>query len=128
MKSKTITKIILALCFIGTIALALNMVFATDVTIPTPNNGGYSGTALTSTTDRVLGVVSYICYAGAFIMLVVLGVKWIAAAPTEKADIKKQAVVYVVGAVLVFAAGAILQIIRAVSTNTITTTTGSTGK
>lgn len=52
-------------------------------------------------------------------MLIVLGVKWLVAAPDQKADIKKSAVIYVIGAIMVFAAGVILRVIRNVSTNTI---------
>lgn len=120
MKSKTITKIILAFCLIATIALALNTVFADDINIPSVSTAGYSNTGLDTATSNVLGIVSYICYAGAVIMLVILGIKWIAAAPEAKADIKKQAVIYVVGAALVFAAGGILTIIKAISKNTFT--------
>ena len=53
------------------------------------------------------------------ILLVILGVKWISATPDAKADIKKSAVIYVVGARLVFVTGAILQVIRNVMDKTI---------
>ena len=53
-------------------------------------------------------------------MLIVLAIKYISAAPGDKAEIKKHAVVYVVGAVILFAATGILQIIRTFATQTIT--------
>ena len=53
----------------------------------------------------------------AIIMLIVLAIKYISAAPGDKAEIKKHAVVYVVGAVVLFAATGILQIIKKFSTN-----------
>ena len=45
-------------------------------------------------------------------MLIVLGVKFISASPDGKAEIKKSAVIYVVGAVLVFFAGIILEWVK----------------
>ena len=45
-------------------------------------------------------------------MLIVLAIKYISAAPSDKAEIKKHAVVYVVGAIVLFAASGILQIIK----------------
>ena len=47
----------------------------------------------------------------AITMLLVLAMKYMSAAPSEKADIKKHAVVYVVGAVVMFAASGLLTII-----------------
>ena len=48
----------------------------------------------------------------AVIMLIVLAMKYMLAAPGDKADIKKHAVVYVVGAVILFSVSGILKIIE----------------
>ena len=45
-------------------------------------------------------------------MLVVLAIKYMSAAPGDKADIKKHAVVYVTGAVVLFGSAGILSIIE----------------
>ena len=116
MSTKTITKIIVALVIIATVCLAVTTVFG--ITIPSEKDGGIVG-GLTGTTGRILGVVKYICYAAAVVMLVMLGVKYLTASPDGKAEIKKTAVQYVIGAVLVFAAGVILTIIQSVSNATI---------
>ena len=60
----------------------------------------------------ILTVTQVIGVGVAVIMLIVLAIKYISAAPGDKADIKKHAVVYVVGAVVLFAASGILQIIK----------------
>lgn len=117
MKTKKITKIISILFVIAAIALSLNMVFASDIAIPSPS--AVNDTGLNTTISNVLGVVTVICYAAAFILLIVLGVKWLIAAPDAKADMKKSAIVYVVGAIMVFAAGAILQVIRGLAKSTV---------
>ena len=61
---------------------------------------------------KILGIVQVVAIGIAVIMLVVLAVKYIAAAPAEKADIKKGMMIYVVGAVLLFGASGILQLIK----------------
>ena len=119
MNYKTVTKIITILLIIATILGAVSMVFADSIEIPGGTNTGVSGTGLETTVKNIIGIVQFICYAAAVILLVILGVKWISAAPDAKADIKKSAVIYVVGAALVFAAGAILQVIRKVADNTV---------
>jgi len=119
MNYKTVTKIITILLIIATILGAVSMVFADSIEIPGGTNTGISGTGLETTVKNIIGIVQFICYAAAVILLVVLGVKWISAAPDEKANIKKGAVIYVVGAALVFAAGAILQVIKNVANNTV---------
>ncbi len=60
----------------------------------------------------ILTIVQVVGTGVAVIMLVVLAIKYISAAPGDKADIKKHAVVYVVGAVVLFAASGILGIIK----------------
>lgn len=119
MNYKTVTKIITILLIIATILGAVSMVFADSIEIPGGTNTGISGTGLDTTAKNIIGIVQFVCYAAAVILLVILGVKWISAAPDEKANIKKGAVIYVVGAALVFAAGAILQVIRSVANNTV---------
>ena len=58
--------------------------------------------------NRIIGsamtVVQVVGVGVAIIMLIVLAIKYISAAPGDKADIKKHAVVYVVGAVVLFGA------------------------
>ena len=66
--------------------------------------------------DRIIGsaitVVQVVGVGVAIIMLIVLAIKYISAAPGDKADIKKHAVVHVVGAVVLFAASGILGIVK----------------
>ena len=68
--------------------------------------------AASSVLGAALVVVQVIGVGVAVIMLVVLAIKYISAAPGDKAEIKKHAVVYVVGAIVLFAASGILSLIR----------------
>lgn len=119
MNSKRIAKIATILMIIATIAMACGMVFASSISVPEATNGGVG--AISGTVSNVIGVVTYICYAAAVVMLVYLGIKWITASPEAKADIKKGAIIYVIGAVLVFAAGLILNVIQNLAKSTIST-------
>lgn len=111
MNTKTLTKIIVALALIGTVCLAATTVFGT---IPTADDGTATAN-LGTPVANIMGIVQYICYAAAVILLIILGVKYMTASPDGKAEIKKSAVQYVIGAALVFAAGGILNIISSTS-------------
>lgn len=71
--------------------------------------------AITST-KRIAGAVitiTRIVAAGiAIIMISVLAMKYMTAAPSEKADIKKHAIPFVVGAIIMFSVSGILGIIQ----------------
>ena len=82
-------------------------------------NGDQSGAS--ESAQNIIGalitIVQIIGTGVAIIMLIVLAIKYISAAPGDKADIKKHAVVYVVGSIILFAATGILQIIKSFSSN-----------
>lgn len=67
-----------------------------------------AGTVITIARTIAMGV--------AVTMLIVLAIKYMSAAPGDKASIKKSAVTYVVGAIVMFAAAGILSIIEQFST------------
>ena len=111
---KTLAVLAMALVIL---AITVTPVFASaslkwdDVTIQGDTSGS-TATAAKDITGMILGVVQVIGVAIAVIMLIVLAIKYISAAPNDKAEIKKHAVVYVVGAVVLFAASGIIGIIR----------------
>ena len=121
MTMKRIAKILTVLIIIATIATMLSAVFAegaADVLGQLKGNTG-AATAVTKTANNIIGIVQVICYAAAVIMLVLLGVKFITASPEGKAEIKKSAIIYVIGAIIVFAAGTLLGVISNLSTNVV---------
>ena len=79
------------------------------------NSGGSSGDADKSIAKIIAGILKVARLIGvgvAVIMLIVLAIKYISASPGDKAEIKKHATVYVVGAFVLFGASGILEIIR----------------
>ena len=121
MTMKRIAKILTVLIIIATIATMMSTVFAngaSDVLGKLTGNTD-AASAVTTTANNIVGIVQVICYATAVIMLIYLGVKFITASPEAKADIKKSAIMYVIGAIIVFAAGALLGVISNLSTTVV---------
>ena len=92
-----------------------------DGTSLTQFDGKTDNSGASDSAQNIIGalitIVQIIGTGVAIIMLIVLAIKYISAAPGDKADIKKHAVVYVVGAIVLFAATGILQIIKSFSSN-----------
>lgn len=92
-----------------------------DVNFVTDGAKDSSGTA--KSVNSIVGSVLTVCQVAgsgiAVIMLIVLAIKYLTAAPSDKADIKKSAMIYIVGAVILFSASGILGIIRRFATTNI---------
>lgn len=67
----------------------------------------------------ILGIAQTIGMVVAIVFLIVVAIKYIGAAPNDKAQIKQHAVVYIVGAVVLFAASGLVGLIRTWTTTTI---------
>lgn len=78
----------------------------------TAQNPGNSAATISNTAGKILYIVRIIGMAVAVIMLTILGIKYVAASPNEKADYKKGMTVYVIGAVLLFGASLLLGVIQ----------------
>lgn len=72
-------------------------------------------TAVEKLTGTVLAVFRYAGAGIAVISLVVIGAKYLYASPGEKADYKKNLMVYTIGGLGMFSVGTILKIIKDVS-------------
>ena len=92
-----------------------------DGTSLTQFDGKTDNSGASDSAQNIIGalitIVQIIGTGVAIIMLIVLAITYISAAAGDKADIKKHAVVYVVGAIVLFAATGILQIIKSFSSN-----------
>ena len=126
MKLNKMMKIIVALLVIAVVAIvASQAVMAVDpataplkTTFTQQDNSGASNAAA-NIIGMIINIAQVIGMGVAIIMLIVLAIKYIAASPEGKAEIKKNATIYVVGAVILFAASGILGIIRRFAVNSI---------
>ena len=116
MNIKKMSKIISVVLIITTILSAFSMVFATGPSIPTAVSPTGSD-QVSNIAGMVIYVIQIIAFAAAVIMLIFVGIKFLTASPEGKAEVKKIAVIYVVGAILLFAATGILQIVRSLANN-----------
>lgn len=120
MSRKSIKMLIAVIAMILTVSVFatgfVNGVSQTDAMSTTQfaEHGDDSGAA--ESLQRIIGagitIVQVVGSGVAIIMLVVLAIKYISAAPGDKAEIKKHAVVYVIGAIVLFAASGILGIVK----------------
>jgi long-subunit acyl-CoA synthetase (AMP-forming) len=113
MFKKMIVIILLSIIMYGFVIMPSYAMFSKE-NVKSWANTTASNSAVTSTQNIVGGVIAalrIVCMGVAITMLLVLAMKYMSAAPSEKADIKKHAVVYVVGAVVMFAASGLLTII-----------------
>lgn len=74
-------------------------------------------TPINNISGAIITIARIICVGVAITMLIVLAMKYMLSAPGEKADIKKHAVIYIVGAVIMFACTGILGIIQNFAAN-----------
>ncbi len=80
------------------------------------DKGGTVGT-LQNFLGAIRNVFQIVSVAIAIAMLTILAVKYIMASVEEKAEIKKHAFVYVLGAIIIFATNGIISIIQSFSKN-----------
>ena len=121
---KTMVVILVAVMIVASLVSTVNATDTVkfgDVTTDYVKNNASDTSGAASTINRIVGsiltIVQVVGCGVAVIMLIVLAIKYISAAPGDKADIKKHAVVYVVGAVVLFAATGILQIVKQFAEN-----------
>ena len=75
-------------------------------------DGSGASNAVANIIGVIINVAQIVGMGVAIIMLIVLAIQYIAASPEGKAEIKKNSTIYIVGAVILFAASGILGIIR----------------
>lgn len=112
-RNKIYNKILLTCMMIISILFALsNFALATDRIAPvTTATGSFSNVM-----NVLIGVFQVVAVGIGAIMIVVLAIKYMSSAPSDKAKIKQHAVIYIAGACIAFAASAVIQIIKTFTT------------
>lgn len=120
-KISLILLIILAISFICNMHISSQAAFIDEGLITTTyNSNGKDQTAKQRVSDVLAVIITIVRIAGvcvAIVMLLAVAMKYMTAAAGEKAEIKKSAVQYVVGAVVLFGAVGILGVINNFSKN-----------
>lgn len=126
--SQRLVKVLSILFIIIQVILFTNMVFATTGSELAKSFNGKSTTVDTSSGENiitnsigpVLSVVRNVAVGISVIMITYLGIKYMSAAPSEKANIKSQLITFTIGAIVVVGTATLLGIIKNFATTTIT--------
>lgn len=117
--SKKVIKVLALLCMVVAVIMMVvpvNASYSSEMSkLITASEKDVETGASKSATSVVATVISSariigVCFA--VVMLLTVAMKYMSAAPGDKADIKKSAVAYVVGAIVLFAVTGILTIIE----------------
>lgn len=109
---KVLVTIVMMLVVIFVIS---NVVFADSITNAMAGYENMGGNdAIGTIGGNILSVVQAIAISAAVIMIVVIGIKFMLAAPSEKAEVKKQLTPYIIGCVILFGTTTFLQIAKVV--------------
>lgn len=118
---KVMSIILLAVMFLTVTATMVNAVNIAG-TISDVGNGTYTGTEVTTTGKKIVGIVQVVGVVVAVVVILVIGIKYLVGSAEQKAEYKKTMIPYIVGAVLVFAGSTIVNVIYNV---TVSMTNGS---
>ena len=110
---------VILITFLMILTIFSNIVNASSYTEINGYGGRNStiGDNVQSGANAIIGIVQVVGMAAAVIMLIVLAIKYVSSAPNDRADIKKSAVVYIIGAVLLLCATGVLQLIKTLGTS-----------
>ena len=118
MKINTKTmRIICAVVIALTVIVSLcNVCMAIEVTDIKPNTKVQS-TNLTNIGSNIAGIIRNVGIVLAVVILMILGIKYMVGSAEEKADYKKSMIPYLVGAIILFGAAGIAQVVVSLSGN-----------
>lgn len=115
---------VFALMILSQVSFAANNQSIADMstTVFTRTDQSGASDAVTNIIGSIINIAQIVGMGVAIIMLIVLAIQYIAAAPEGKAEIKKNSTIYIVGAIILFSAAAILQIIKNFAINNVGST------
>ena len=95
------------------IAMLSNIVFGAGILsqLSGDKTGTISSTQLTNIGGKIIGILQVVGIVIAVVVLLVLGIKYMMGSAEEKAEYKKTMIPYLVGALLIFAASTIVNVV-----------------
>ena len=112
MNTKTMKILTLVFSVIAVIAMLSTVVFADDIPTPEGMKANYAGTTgITTLGGKIMGILQTVGVVVAVVVLMVLGIKYMMGSAEEKAEYKKTMIPYIIGALLIFGATTIANMI-----------------
>lgn len=102
------------LIFITIIFMLSNVVFADPISSMKDYNSGSGNSTLSNVGSKLYGIILIVGSAVALITLAVMAIKFMTAAPDEKAEIKKNLIGFVVGVLILICTLTILRILQTI--------------
>ena len=96
---------------ISTILICISCVTLSFATTPLDMQAEGESDQVLSVGKRIMGVIQTVGIVIAVIILMVLGIKYMMGSAEEKAEYKKTFIPYIIGAILVFAASTIANVV-----------------
>lgn len=113
--NKVICVFLLVSCLLCMMTSSVNAKFATEDEFDGETALGDVDTAVNSTAVTLISIARIVGVAIATVMLLVISIKYMISSAGDRADIKKHAVAYVIGAVVLFGAVGILGAIQGIA-------------
>lgn len=111
MNTKTMKVLITVFSAIIIVAMLGNVVFAGGIT-PEDLTASYEGTdGIKNLGGKLMGILQTVGIVAAVLILMVLGIKYMMGSAEEKAEYKKTMIPYIVGAILIFGATTIANMV-----------------
>ena len=102
------------LIFIIIIFMLSNVVLADPISAMEDYNSGSGNSTLSNVGSKLYGIILIVGSAVAFITLAVMAIRFMTAAPDEKAEIKKNMIGFVVGVLILICTLTILRILQTI--------------
>ena len=117
MTKRGVLKIVISVLIVITLIMIFSQnVFALNFDIGNKFDGTGDKSEAKNNISRMIGAtinITQVIGAGlSILMLIILGIKWIYASPSGKAEISKNSKYYILGAIFIFAAVGLLQIVK----------------
>ena len=113
MNTKTMKILTMVFSIIAVVSMLSTVVFAADAAItPDSLTATYEGTGEISTVGgKLMGILQTVGVVVAVVILMVLGIKYMMGSAEEKAEYKKTMMPYIIGALLIFGATTIANMV-----------------
>ena len=114
--SRKATKLLSIVLTVVMLATMVTPVFAANTGVIKPNSitANFNSTASTSIQDvgkSVMGVIQTVGVVISVVILSIIGIKYMMGSASEKAEYKKTMIPYLVGAILIFAASTLANVV-----------------
>ena len=111
--SRKVTKLLSVILTVVMLLTMVTPVFAAEITpeLIKPDHSGDGATTIQNVGVKIMNIVNAVGVVIAVVILSVLGIKYMMGSASEKAEYKKTMIPYIVGAIFIFAAPTLANVV-----------------